>query len=313
MTSWLTSPMVMCWTRTGEQELDALQEIIEGEYSDAQKALSGILVHVSHSGSVEIMRGLVRQDDQAEALAQGIIEESKHRDAGKTPKEKPAYSQKFVEDMTAIRLAAVQTALLEKPDYLLSLFAFAVSTASGYGNDLFGFGYNATERNAPEIDDQFVLDPRLGGERDDETEAAFEALSDMAGQGKVEAFAAFRDAGKKLRNGEITTFLARAFKMQSPEFIAEIEAEIGADIRAIWTPSAENCFKRLKGPQLDALYRSILDLTADSDTYKSFAKSKKGEKNAVLHKLFNDPAHQKALGVTAERKARIEAWVPECF
>ena len=297
----------------GQQELDALQEIIEGEYSDAQKSLSGILVHVSHSGSVEVMRGLVRQDDQAEALAQGIIEESKHRDAGTTPKEKPEFSQKFVEDMIAIRLAAVQTALLEKPDFLLNLFAFAVSPASGYGNDLFGFGYNATERNAPEIDDQFALDPRLGGARDEETEAAFEALRDMAGQGKVEAFAAFRDAGKKLRNGEITAFLARAFKTQSPEFMAEIETEIGADIRAIWTPSAENCFKRLKGPQLDALYLAMLDLTDDSVAYTAFAKSKKGEKNEALHKLFNDPEHQKALGVTAEQKARIDAWVPECF
>jgi ParB family chromosome partitioning protein len=135
----------------------------------------------------------------------------------------------------------------------------------------------------------------------------------MAGQGKVDAFAAFRDTGKKLRNGEITAFLARAFKMQSPEFMAEIEAEIGADIRAIWTPSAENCFKRLKGPQLDVLYLSMLDLTDDSAAYKSFAKSKKGEKNAALHKLSNDPDQQKALGATAEQKARIEAWVPECF
>ncbi len=297
----------------GQRELDALQEIIEGEYSDAQKALSGILVHVSHNGSVDIMRGLIRQEDQAEAIAQGIVEESRHGDAGKALKEKPAFSHKFVEDMIAIRLAAVQTVLLEEPDYLLSLFAFAVSPASGYGNDIFGLGYNATERNAPEIDDQFTLDPRLGGKRDEEAEAAFEALRDMAGRGKVEAFVAFRDAGKKLRNGEITVFLARAFKMQAPELMAVIEAEIGADIRAIWTPSAENCFKRLKGPQLDTLYLAMLDLTEDCDAFKAFAKSKKGEKNAALHKLFNDPDQQKALGVTAEQKARIEAWVPECF
>ncbi len=32
-----------------------------------------------------------------------------------------------------------------------------------------------------------------------------------------------------------------------------------------------------------------------------------------MHKLFNDADHQKALGVTAEQKARIDAWVPECF
>jgi len=297
----------------GQRELDALQEIIEGDYSDEQKRYSGIMVHVSHYGTISVTRGLVRQEDQAMAISHGIIEDTKHGNAGKEPKEKPAFSQKFVEDMTAIRLASVQTALLEKPDYLLSLFAFAVSPASGYGNDLFGFGYNASERNAPEIDDQFTLDPRLGGERDEETENAIEALRDMAGQGMVGAFSAFRKIGKKDRNGEITSFLARAFKTQSPEFMSEIEVETGADIRAIWTPSAENCFKRLKGPQLDALYLAMLDLEADSAAYKAYAKSKKGEKNEALQKLFNDPEHQTVCGVTADQKARIDAWVPECF
>lgn len=271
------------------------------------------MVYVTHCGTVSVIRGLVRKEDQAMAISHGIIEDNKHGGSGIVPKEKPAFSQKFLEDMTAIRLAAVQTALLDKPDYLLSLFAFAVSPASGCGNDLFGFGYNATERNAPEIDDQFTLDPRLGGERDAEAESAFEALRDMAGQGAVDAFAAFRKTGRKVRNGEITAFLARAFKMQGPELMAEIEAETGADIRAIWTPSAENCFKRLKGPQLDALYLAMLDLTADSATYKAFAKSKKGEKTEALHKLFNDPDHRQVCGVTTEQKARIDTWIPECL
>ncbi|MDA3858506.1 MAG: ParB/RepB/Spo0J family partition protein, partial [Roseovarius sp.] len=172
----------------GQDELNALQEIIEGDYTPEQKALSGIIVYVSHHGIVSVSSGLVRQEDQAKAIDAGIIEASKHETGTGAPeKAKPAFSQKFVDDMTAIRLASVHTALLEKPDYLLSLFAFAVSPASGYGNDFFGFGYNATERNAPETDDQFTLDPRLGGERGEEAENAFEALRDMAGQGMVGA------------------------------------------------------------------------------------------------------------------------------
>lgn len=135
----------------------------------------------------------------------------------------------------------------------------------------------------------------------------------MAGQGSVAAFKAFRDLGKKTRNGEVTAFLARRFKTQKPEFMADIEAEIGADIRSIWTPSAENCFKRLKGAQLDALYKDLLDPTDAADAFKLFTRLKKGEKNEALHKLFNDPEHQQALGVTAEQKARIDAWVAACF
>ena len=51
----------------------------------------------------------------------------------------------------------------------------------------------------------------------------------------------------------------------------------------------------------------------DTDDYRAFSKSKKGEKNEAMHKLFNDPEHQKALGVTEAQRARIDAWVPECF
>ncbi len=297
----------------GQAELSALQGIIDGDYSDEQKRYSGIMVHVSHHGTISVTRGLVRQEDQAMAISHGIIQETIHGDTSTQQKVKPAFSQKFVDDMTAIRLASVQTALLEKPDYLLCLFAFSVSPASGHYNDVFGFGYNATERNVPEIDDQFVLDPRLGGESAEDADKTLEAFQNMAGQGMVGAFTAFRETGKKNRNGEIAAYLARAFKVQSPEFMSDIEAEIGADIRAIWTPSATNCFKRLKGPQLDALFMSLMDLSADCTAYKSFAKSKKGEKSEALHKLFNDVEHQNVCGVTTEQKVRIDSWVPDCF
>lgn len=135
----------------------------------------------------------------------------------------------------------------------------------------------------------------------------------MAGQGKVAGYAAFRKAGKKTRNGSITGFLARAFKTQSPDFMADVEAEVDADIRAIWTPTDGNCFKRLKGDQLDAIYMSLLDLNTDSAGHKAFVKSRKGEKASELHKLFNDPDHQKIRGVTIEQQAQIDAWMPACF
>ncbi|MEX0365205.1 MAG: hypothetical protein AB3N22_04000 [Ruegeria sp.] len=50
-----------------------------------------------------------------------------------------------------------------------------------------------------------------------------------------------------------------------------------------------------------------------ADALRAVTKSKKGEKNEAMHKLFNDVDHQKVLGVTVEQKARIDAWVPNCF
>ncbi|ATG38115.1 ParB/RepB/Spo0J family partition protein (plasmid) [Phaeobacter piscinae] len=299
-----------------QTELENLQQIIDGYYSAEQKALSGIVVHVSRNGTIGVTRGAIKTEDQDKAVEAGLIDEpvqSVQASSGEPEMEKPAFSQKFMDDMTAIRLASVQTGLLCKPDYLLSLYAFAVSPASGDCNSIFAFGFGGSETNRPEVDDQFILDPRLGGERDDEAEEAYNALREMAGLGKVAGFKVFREAGKKVRNGAITAFLARAFKTQSADFMADIEAEIGADVRSIWTPSATNCFKRLKGHQLDALYQYLLDLTDDSAAFKSFAKTKKGEKNEAMHKLFNDSAHQDALGVTSEQKDRIATWVPDCI
>ena len=71
-----------------------------------------------------------------------------------------------------------------------------------------------------------------------------------------------------------------------PDFMVEIENEAGADIRSIWTPNAANCFKRMKGHQLDALFTSLLDLKPDHPSYKGFTKCKKGEKDAILDALF---------------------------
>ena len=95
--------------------------------------------------------------------------------------------------------------------------------------------------------------------------------------------------------------------------MAEIETEAGSSIRSIWTPTAENCFKRLNAKQLETLFMTLLDLKPDAVALKPFAKSKKGEKVATLHELFNDPEARKLRKLTKAQEERIAAWVPECF
>jgi len=293
-------------------ELAALEAIVEGDYIPAQKAIAGAIVFVDHSGVLQSVRGLIDADDQEEAVVAGILEESKHSLSQQAVAPKAAFSQKFIEDMRAIRLAAVQTALLDKPEFVLDLLAFCLSPASGYYNDTLALQFNH-EKNAPSIDDAFALHGRLGGERSDNEEAARDRLREQAHGKTAEAFKAFRAMGKKTRNAQITESFARAFKAQTPDFMAEIETEAGSDVRSIWSPNAANCFKRMKGHQLDTLFMSLLDLKPDHPSYKGFTKSKKGEKDAILDALFNDPTAQKVRGVTAEQKARIDAWVPDCF
>lgn len=296
-----------------QAELAALEAILTGDYTEEQKRHSGIMVHVAYDGTVQVTSGLVRKEDQAAAIEAGLIEASKHSATVAMTQDKPEYSQKFIDDMRAIRLASVQTALLDKPQYALDLLAFAVSPASGSGNSLFGFGYGALETNKPEVDDNFALDARLGGERDDAAETTWEKFHAMTKDGPVSALDTFRAEKKQVRNGMTTAFLARAFKTQSHAFMEKIEAEIGADIRAIWTPSDLNCFKRLKGDQLDALFKDLLELDEYTEDNREFEKMKKGEKVKTMHSLFHDAKYRAAMRVTPQQAAKIAAWVPDCF
>jgi ParB family transcriptional regulator, chromosome partitioning protein len=296
----------------GCAELAALKAITEGDYSAAQKAIAGAIVNVDHNGVLQSVRGLIDADDQEEAVVAGILEESRHSLSQQATAPKAAFSQKFIEDMRSIRLAAVQTALLDKPEFVLDLLAFCLSPASGYYNDTLALQFNH-EKNAPSIDDAFALHGRLGGERSDKEEATRDKLREQAHGKTGEAFKSFRAMGKKTRNAQITESFARAFKMQAPEFMAEVESEAGSDVRSIWTPNAGNCFKRMKGHQLETLFMFLLDLKPSSSAYKGFSKSKKGEKDAILEALFNVPTAQKVRGVTAEQKARIDSWVPDCM
>lgn len=295
-----------------EAELAALEAILEGDYQPAQKATAGAIIYVDYSGSLQSVCGLINADDQEEAVIAGILEESKHSLSHQAAAQKPAFSKKFIEDMNAIRLAAVQTALLDKPEFVLDLLAFCLSPASGYYHDTLSMHFDY-EKNAPSIDDAFALHARLGGERSDDEEMARDKLCEQARGKPSDAFKAFRAMGKKTRNVQITESFARAFKAQTLDFMTEIEAEAGADVRSIWTPNAVNCFKRMKGHQLEALFMSLLDLKPDNSAFKGFSKSKKGEKDAILEALFNEPTAQKVRGVTSEQKARIDAWVPECM
>ncbi|WP_226554843.1 ParB/RepB/Spo0J family partition protein [Celeribacter naphthalenivorans] len=292
-------------------ELDALQAILDGHYTDAQKALAGVVAYVNDDGALVFSGAYVKAEDQQAAVDAGVIKAVNKVKA--EVKEKPAFSQKFVDDMVAIRLAATQTALLRKSEYLLDLFAFDMSPASSGTSSIFGMGHGTRDINKPDVADNFVLDPRLGGEHDDKAEAALEEMYDLSRMSPVEGFAAYRGAGKKLRNGHITAALAYRFKTQRQPFMALIMEEVGADIREIWTPSETNCFKRLNGGQLDGLFQSLLDLSDDSKALAEFVKFKKGEKCKTMHNLFNEPEAQDHHGLTDEQKARVAAWVPNCF
>ena len=289
--------------------LEPLQLILNGDYSIDQRALSGVIVYVDRSGDLQSHMGLVKADDIEQAVEAGFITPSQHEEIEATANDvkKPEFTAKFTGDLTAIRLAAVQTALLDKPEFVLDLLAYKLNGEYGIMATHF-----SNERNAPENDDEgFQLSSRLGGPLSEAEEAAqFDDDEPMRGS-DWEAFEAFRKSGKKARNAIITESFARSLKTLPNDFMKMIESEVGANTRKIWTPNAANCFKRMNASQLEALFMHLLDLKPEDAHAKSFAKAKKGEKAEILHKLFNEPKEQKALNVTPEQQVRIDAWTPD--
>ncbi len=287
--------------KAGEAELEKLQAILDGDFTEDQKALAGCVVHVGQDGEVQITGGLIRQEDKKAAIEAGILATSHHGSAEKAPKN--PYSQRLRDDLDAIKLAALQNAMLEHPELLLDLLTFQLSGATGF-RDVLGIT-TGQPSSVPSCSDGFDVDKRLS--KPDATPA------DRCDVDLKKAFATFKKKGRKHREAELTRLLAKLLTGGDAEFSGFLEQKFGAAIRRVWTPTADNLFKRVSGLMMEGIYCELLDLGPTDERAKAFAKMKKGEKAETLEDLFSDPTKQKLHGVSEAQKTRIDAWVPDYF
>ena len=290
----------------GETRLAALQALLDGDFSEDQKAHAGCIVLVNGSGKFEITAGLIRPEDRKAAIEAGVLRapQTTKSDIPKSP-----YSQKLVADMQALRLASVQAALLAKPELVLDLLGFGLSEASGSFESVFGIRLDRPT-NAPSVEEGFTQEPRLEhGVDPSEYWQDGTRVEDLS-----EAFAIFRETGKKSRNAQITEAIARTlpYKAGGADFFGLIAEEAGADIRKRWTPTAENFFSRVSAGHLVDLLCDFLDCDARDERVAGFAKLKKAEKAEKMEKLVSDPTTQKLMGLTPDQKADLDRWVPDC-
>ncbi|MGB7243778.1 MAG: ParB N-terminal domain-containing protein, partial [Sulfitobacter sp.] len=113
----------------GYAQLAALQVILDGSFTEDQKAHAGVLVYIDTHGAVQVEAGLVKGTDKKAAIDAGVLEKSNH--VGSTATKSPI-SQKLAMDLGRIATGARQDAALRDPDLLLALFAFQLSGKSGY-------------------------------------------------------------------------------------------------------------------------------------------------------------------------------------
>lgn len=113
-------------------ERASLREPIE-EYSDRQRAKSGVLIQVGRAGELEAIRGLIpREGSKAEVAANQARAEA----TGEKPEPKtPTLAEAMIRRLTAHRTLALQAALLQRRDVALKALAHALLLPLLYPND----------------------------------------------------------------------------------------------------------------------------------------------------------------------------------
>lgn len=300
------------------EEQAARQEELEAkqikDFTEAQRAVSGAFVYVDRNGEVHFDIAYVRKPDEEAAIAAGVMRprhsSTSNAASGATVDEAPAspFSAAVIADMKAIKLAAVQSALIDSPDLLVDLLAFALSPASGAYCSVFDIRAGRPSI-APSNPEAFELDPRL----------------DQGSAVKVDPsseFAKFRKLPKKARAAALHEAVARTlnygctntFGGKAEPLFDQLATEAGASIRRFWRPTKDNFFGRVTSGYLDEIYNHIFALDPATPEAKSFAGMKKGDKAVKLDWLFQGDAGAMSYKLmTNEAADRMAAWLPDCF
>lgn len=284
-------------------ELARLNAILDGDYTPDQKQHAGVVLYVGHGGELRATHAMVLPSDQHDAAAAGLIDPPEPADeageadeAGDAGDTAPKLSETLRQDLRAVWRGARQHAALQQPDLLLDLLAFQLNQKVRYGCG-FSLQTNAVGVK-PATETGYAPDPRL--------------LDTDAGRGSdrelAKAFRAFRKRGAERMREILTLELARLLDPQSygeDHLAAAFDKLAKVSPRTVWTPTAENFFKRAPGDYLDALWCELRGLEADSRDARDFAKAKKGEKAARLEAMFEPDAV-----LTADQRARVAKWLP---
>ena len=279
----------------GIAKLCALEDRIDGDWTDEEYATCGAFVLVDRDGAPRIEGGWRRKDAAPQTDSTDETETTEKVDT--TPQTIPDNCR---QDFQRIQLAAAQTAALGKFDQLLFLLAFQLSAGHiGYSKPL------AIDLRphviAPEKDSGLRIDPRLQ-----------DPATDYNSPGMAE-FDAFVAKGTKHRNAMLTQHLARCI---TPHTMSPFQAALikgwATDVRAIWTPDAMNCFGRMPAPMLDAIWAELVPHEKAELAGVDFAAvKKKGDKAKALERLFSDAGYRETLGLSRDEANAIDAWVPD--
>lgn len=270
-------------------------------FDDEARARLGIMVHVNWTGKLVAIEGLrPRTAQTADGGQDGGDTTGTDAPPATTPE--PDISQALREDFLTVRRAALQTALLLKPELTLDLVAFALDWAerhASYGiTGIKTDPQNVTPNVAEGLTIVGALQPADRQDWSTATAADFRAFREQ-------------DGFKKRRNEILTVHFARSVMGIPGDLTDLLEQLAGAQVRSIWQPNVANCFGRLSSAALIGIYAELLRPEDGEERFAAFQAMKKRDQAKELDDLFHDFSVREAYGIDRETGARIDAWVPQ--
>ena len=120
-----------------EQRIDAIRSATES-YVAAEQALAGCIIAIGYDGSLQVTRSLIRAEDRA-ALDRLRRGDDAHDDGDEAPAlpspletEPSGYSATVIEELTAIRTAALRVELAQRPDIAMAAMLHPLVLACFY-------------------------------------------------------------------------------------------------------------------------------------------------------------------------------------
>lgn len=280
----------------GQIKLDALQSRLDGDWTDEDRARAGIAAWIGYDGTLGVRRGIVLKD---QAPATAPADEEAEATTSTAPQAEAGMSQSLRDDLRAIRLLALQAALLERPDLLIDLLAWQLPGDLPMWDAPFAIQTTRTS-NTPSTQDGLTMPARLAHPEPGATRLAVTA----------EAFATFRAIPEADRQRSLTAALARTYTRDTGLLSVALAQTLRPNARAIWIPTAANFFNRCPAPYLNRLWAELVPADQE-DAHYVFGAAQKKAKAQLLHRLFNDLDYREALGLSRAQTTAIDTWLPE--
>jgi ParB family chromosome partitioning protein len=281
----------------GQIKLDALQARLDGDWTDEDRARAGIAAWIGYDGTLGVRRGIVMKD-QAPATAPAD-DDAEATTTSTAPQAEAGMSQSLRDDLRAIRLLALQAALLERSDLLLDLLAWQLPGDLTMWDAPLAVTTTRTQ-NTPAVTDGVNIPARLQQPDPSPTRNAV----------TPEAFAIFRAIPERDRMRSLMSALARSYARDTGLLSVSLAQTLRPNARAIWTPTAANFFNRCPAPYLNRLWAELVPADQE-DAHFVFGAAQKKAKAQLLHRLFNDLDYREALKLSRAQTTAIDTWLPE--